>query len=369
MIIFRQSLKRPVVVVAIMVLIFTITVSCSAFAADSSTVVETTFFGNLKDDGQGCGVFSILNLVVDILSIGIGIVGVIGIIVVGIQYLTAGGNEQQTAKARRRMFEIVLGIVAYVVLYTFIQWLLPGGKLNTTTCQTVTDEQLSEIKAQEAAEKASQSSKSPKSNTKDKASSTPKLSSQIAQTYTPTQMAKLIKKGKTAPSPVCTNCTWSKRIAQTAMLLSWPKGTAKSKYHYTGSVGGRNYKKWSDMKGAKPNPAYQTALDKVRPDHSFSSMSALGADCGNFVNTVLRYSGHDRKMPYGSADGYFSAHKWKKVKKAQPGDICVTRGDSSFHIWINLGGGLRAEANHYGQNFGHIAKGGCGSATAIWRAT
>ncbi|MBQ6414610.1 hypothetical protein IJI28_03260, partial [Candidatus Saccharibacteria bacterium] len=47
------------------------------YATDSSDVVETTFFGNLQDDGQGCGIYTVLNLVVDILSIGIGIVGVI----------------------------------------------------------------------------------------------------------------------------------------------------------------------------------------------------------------------------------------------------------------------------------------------------
>ena len=44
---------------------------------------------------------------------------------VGIQYLTAGGNEEQTRKAKRRMLEIVIGIVAYVILYAGLRWLLP----------------------------------------------------------------------------------------------------------------------------------------------------------------------------------------------------------------------------------------------------
>ena len=70
----------------------------------------------------------ILKMVVNILSIGVGILGVLGITITGIQYLTAGGSEEKTKKAERRMFEIILGLVAYVLIYAFLQWLLPGFK-------------------------------------------------------------------------------------------------------------------------------------------------------------------------------------------------------------------------------------------------
>ncbi|MBO4812604.1 hypothetical protein J5491_00410 [Candidatus Saccharibacteria bacterium] len=79
------------------------------------------------DDGKGSSVTDQLNLVVDIMTIGIGILGVIGITIVGIQYLTAGGSEEKTRKAKRRMFEIVIGLVAYVVLFAFIKWLIPNA--------------------------------------------------------------------------------------------------------------------------------------------------------------------------------------------------------------------------------------------------
>lgn len=73
--------------------------------------------------GREDGIMCVLELVVDILTIGIGILGVIGISVVGIQYLTAGGNEEQTRKAKRRMFEIILGLAAYAVIYALLKWL------------------------------------------------------------------------------------------------------------------------------------------------------------------------------------------------------------------------------------------------------
>lgn len=78
------------------------------------------------DGGQGDSINNILQLIVNILSVGIGVLAVIGIVVVGIQYLTAGGNEEQTRKAKRRLLEIVIGVAAYILIYAILRWLLPG---------------------------------------------------------------------------------------------------------------------------------------------------------------------------------------------------------------------------------------------------
>lgn len=78
------------------------------------------------ESSDGAGISCILNLIIDILTVGVGILGVIGITVVGIQYLTAGGSEEKTRKAKRRMFEIVIGLVAYVLIYAALKWLMPN---------------------------------------------------------------------------------------------------------------------------------------------------------------------------------------------------------------------------------------------------
>ena len=100
----------------------------SCTCADGSEGVPTAIIGNgcSCDDGKGSGVKDVLNLVVDIMTVGIGILGVIGITLVGVQYLTAGGEEEKVRKAKRRMFEIVIGLVAYVILYAVLRWLLPS---------------------------------------------------------------------------------------------------------------------------------------------------------------------------------------------------------------------------------------------------
>lgn len=87
--------------------------------------VSTALLGDgcVCDKGTGNSVMSILSLVVDIMTVGIGILAAIGITIVGIQYLTAGGNEEQTRKSKRRLLEIVIGVAVYVVAYALLKWL------------------------------------------------------------------------------------------------------------------------------------------------------------------------------------------------------------------------------------------------------
>ena len=70
MIINNKYRKIIAVLVPVLVLVFAFCTTINVFAEDSTSIVETTFFGNLKDDGNGCGVYTILNLVIDILSMG-----------------------------------------------------------------------------------------------------------------------------------------------------------------------------------------------------------------------------------------------------------------------------------------------------------
>lgn len=105
------------------------------------TTVDTVFFGSTSDTGDACGVFMIVNLIVDILSIGVGVLAAIGITVVGIKYLTARDSEEQTRKAKRRMLEIVIGLAIYAVLYAGLQFLLPGGKFSFDNGCSTTSEQ------------------------------------------------------------------------------------------------------------------------------------------------------------------------------------------------------------------------------------
>ena len=91
-----------------------------------STSIIQNADGKYCDDGGGGGVWAILNIGLTVLTFGIGIAATAGLIICGIQYATSGTNEAQATKARRRIFEIVIGLIAYAVLYLALNWLIPG---------------------------------------------------------------------------------------------------------------------------------------------------------------------------------------------------------------------------------------------------
>ena len=72
-----------------------------------------------------------LNDIVDVLSAGVGVV-VIGTIITGaIQYIMAGDKSESVAKARQRITNGVLALVLYLVIFAFLQWIVPGGVFNS----------------------------------------------------------------------------------------------------------------------------------------------------------------------------------------------------------------------------------------------
>ncbi|MDO4746958.1 MAG: hypothetical protein Q4A70_01255 [Candidatus Saccharibacteria bacterium] len=122
--------KQFIPTLVFMIIIAALITAQPTFAATCSGV-ETSL---IECEGGGdAGIWHILILTVEILSIGIGITALIGILIFGVQYLTGGGDVARTTKAKRRMFEIVIGLVGWVLIYSICEWLMPGGKFNFTS--------------------------------------------------------------------------------------------------------------------------------------------------------------------------------------------------------------------------------------------
>ena len=86
--------------------------------------VSTAIIGN-----GGCyseGIYGILGLGIDILTLLIGAASVIGLIISGIQYATASGEPATVTKAKRRIIEIVIGIALYGLFYAIMRFLIPA---------------------------------------------------------------------------------------------------------------------------------------------------------------------------------------------------------------------------------------------------
>lgn len=83
--------------------------------------VETSI---LPDDFD---IDKILKLILNILVYGLGAAAVLGVIIAGIQYMTARDDVAQVARAKKRLIEIVIGLVAWALMFTVLNWLIPGG--------------------------------------------------------------------------------------------------------------------------------------------------------------------------------------------------------------------------------------------------
>lgn len=107
-------------------LCFSFVVASNTSVYASNECVDTALFGQYCDDGQGSGIWLILTIALTVMTFGVGIAGVLGIVISGIQYATAGDNEAQVAKAKQRILQIVIGLAIWATMYAFLGFLLPN---------------------------------------------------------------------------------------------------------------------------------------------------------------------------------------------------------------------------------------------------
>ena len=107
--------------------------------------INSIFFGEVCDNCDGAAIYSLLAASIRVLTIGVGILAVIGIMIVGVCYLKAAGDPAKHNKARSRLINIGIGIMVYIVLFGLAEFLLPGGVINhpissdeETSCPEIT---------------------------------------------------------------------------------------------------------------------------------------------------------------------------------------------------------------------------------------
>lgn len=84
--------------------------------------------GNMcNEEGEGGVIFGLLKWVLGIMTAGVGIAAVGGIGYGAFLYTTAENKPEQTKKAIGIITNVVIGIVAYALMYVFLNFLIPGG--------------------------------------------------------------------------------------------------------------------------------------------------------------------------------------------------------------------------------------------------
>lgn len=77
-------------------------------------------------DGQGT-VLGIIKFTISVMTVGISVLGTIGLIYSGFIVMTAGGNTAQVTKAKQRILEIVVGIIMWVLAAAILDLFLPAS--------------------------------------------------------------------------------------------------------------------------------------------------------------------------------------------------------------------------------------------------
>lgn len=108
----------------------------SAFAAGNKgceTDTAVLSCTNVNTDAEGVentGVWSILLTTLNILTAGVGVVALGGLVYGAILWTSAGGNPEQIKKARVVFTNVVIGVIAFAGMYVFLNFLVPGGVFN-----------------------------------------------------------------------------------------------------------------------------------------------------------------------------------------------------------------------------------------------
>lgn len=77
--------------------------------------------------GTDCVMAKYVNPIVNFLAAVVGIVVVGSVILGGIQYSASDGDPGKVSAAKRRIINSLLALAAFVFLYAFLQWVIPGG--------------------------------------------------------------------------------------------------------------------------------------------------------------------------------------------------------------------------------------------------
>lgn len=96
--------------------------------------VDTSIISCTEPGGEGStieqsGVWGVLKLAIQILSVGVGVLAVGGLLWGSILYASAGGGAEQTKKAKDIIKNVVIGLLLYIFMFAIVNFLVPGGIL------------------------------------------------------------------------------------------------------------------------------------------------------------------------------------------------------------------------------------------------
>lgn len=102
----------------------------NAYAGDvcgtKTTIIEVDCVKD-SDKLEDNAIWGILLMVITIMTAGVGLLAVGGLVYGAILYATAREQAGQITKAKETIANVVLGLVLYAFMWSLLQFLIPGG--------------------------------------------------------------------------------------------------------------------------------------------------------------------------------------------------------------------------------------------------
>lgn len=127
-----MKVKQTLLTVLSLVGIFgaSFSLSTPAYAAEcgvQTSIISCSGVDNDDKDITKNAIWKILVIILNIMMAGVGILAVAGIVYGAVLYASAGDNAGQVTKAKGIIFNVVLGLVAFGLMYSLLNFLIPGG--------------------------------------------------------------------------------------------------------------------------------------------------------------------------------------------------------------------------------------------------
>lgn len=80
-----------------------------------------------NDAVSSSGIWGVLLFALKVMTAGVGVLAVLGVVWAAVLYTTADDRADQVKKAKDMIWNVVIGVVAFGLMYAFLNFLIPGG--------------------------------------------------------------------------------------------------------------------------------------------------------------------------------------------------------------------------------------------------
>jgi len=134
----KQTVKKLAVTTAALLFLVVSVVATSATTVSAAECgkdfwgnpVQTSVLSCNKGGGADItqsGLWGVLEIAIGVLTAGVGVAALAGIIFGVILYTTSAGDPAGLKKALEVLRNVAIGVICYAFMWSLLQWLIPGG--------------------------------------------------------------------------------------------------------------------------------------------------------------------------------------------------------------------------------------------------